>query len=78
LLKKSVDELELSVRSANCLKEAKIRTISDLVAKDEAEMLKFKNFGRKSLTELTEILKEHGLEFGMDVERYLGPDAKRR
>jgi DNA-directed RNA polymerase subunit alpha len=78
LLKKSVDELELSVRSANCLKEAKIRTIADLVAKDEAEMLKFKNFGRKSLTELTEILKEHGLEFGMDIERYLGPEAKRR
>jgi len=78
LLKKSVDELELSVRSANCLKEAKIRTIADLVAKDEAEMLKFKNFGRKSLTELTEILKEHGLEFGMDVDRYLGLDSKRR
>jgi DNA-directed RNA polymerase subunit alpha len=78
LLKKSVDELELSVRSANCLKEAKIRTISDLVGRDEAEMLKFKNFGRKSLTELTEILKEHGLEFGMDVERYLGPESKRR
>jgi DNA-directed RNA polymerase subunit alpha len=78
LLKKSVDELELSVRSANCLKEAKIRTIADLVAKDEAEMLKFKNFGRKSLTELTEILKEHGLEFGMDIERYLGAEAKRR
>jgi DNA-directed RNA polymerase subunit alpha len=78
LLKKSVDDLELSVRSANCLKEAKIRTISDLVRRDEAEMLKFKNFGRKSLTELTEILKEHGLEFGMDVDRYLGPDSKRR
>ncbi|MCX6638994.1 MAG: DNA-directed RNA polymerase subunit alpha [bacterium] len=76
LLKKSVDDLELSVRSANCLKEAKIRTIADLVRRDEAEMLKFKNFGRKSLTELTEILKEHGLEFGMDVDRYL--DAKRR
>lgn len=78
LLKKSVDELELSVRSANCLKEAKIRTISDLVGRDEAEMLKFKNFGRKSLTELTEILKEHGLEFGMDVERYLGSESRRR
>lgn len=77
LLKKSVEELELSVRSANCLKEAKIRTIADLVGRDEAEMLKFKNFGRKSLTELTEILKEHGLEFGMDVDRYLGPDARR-
>ena len=78
LLKRSVDDLELSVRSANCLKEAKIRTISDLVGRDEAEMLKFKNFGRKSLTELSEILKEHGLEFGMDVERYLGPEPKRR
>jgi DNA-directed RNA polymerase subunit alpha len=78
LLKKPVDELELSVRSANCLKEAKIRSISDLVRRDEAEMLKFKNFGRKSLTELTEILKEHGLEFGMDVDRYLGPEARRR
>jgi DNA-directed RNA polymerase subunit alpha len=78
LLKKPVDELELSVRSANCLKEAKIRTIADLVRRDEAEMLKFKNFGRKSLTELTEILKEHGLEFGMDVDRYLGPEARRR
>ncbi len=78
MLKKSVDELELSVRSANCLKEAKIRTIADLVGRDEAEMLKFKNFGRKSLSELTEILKEHGLEFGMDIERYLGPDYRRR
>jgi len=74
LLKKSVDELELSVRSANCLKEAKIKTIGDLVAKDESEMLKFKNFGKKSLTELTEILKSKGLEFGMNVEKYLSAD----
>lgn len=74
LLKKSVDELELSVRSANCLKEAKIKTIGDLVAKDESEMLKFKNFGKKSLTELTEILKSKGLEFGMNVEKYLSTD----
>jgi DNA-directed RNA polymerase subunit alpha len=74
LLKKNVDELELSVRSANCLKEAKIKTIGDLVAKDESEMLKFKNFGKKSLTELTEILKSKGLEFGMNVEKYLSTD----
>lgn len=74
LLKKSVDELELSVRSANCLKEAKIKTIGDLVARDESEMLKFKNFGKKSLTELTEILKSKGLEFGMSVEKYISSD----
>jgi DNA-directed RNA polymerase subunit alpha len=74
LLKKSVDELELSVRSANCLKEAKIKTIGDLVSRDESEMLKFKNFGKKSLTELTEILKARGLEFGMNVEKYLSTD----
>jgi DNA-directed RNA polymerase subunit alpha len=74
LLKKSVDELELSVRSANCLKEAKIKTIGDLVSRDESDMLKFKNFGKKSLTELTEILKARGLEFGMNVEKYLSSD----
>jgi DNA-directed RNA polymerase subunit alpha len=74
LLKKSVDELELSVRSANCLKEAKIKTIGDLVSRDESEMLKFKNFGKKSLTELTEILKARGLEFGMNIEKYVSSD----
>jgi DNA-directed RNA polymerase subunit alpha len=74
LLKKSVDELELSVRSANCLKEAKIKTIGDLVSRDESEMLKFKNFGKKSLTELTEILKSRGLEFGMNVDKYLSSE----
>ncbi|MFC2150433.1 DNA-directed RNA polymerase subunit alpha [Calditrichota bacterium] len=78
LLRKPVDELELSVRSANCLKEAKIRTISDLVSRDEAEMLKFKNFGRKSLNELNDILSEHALTFGFDVEKYLGQDAVKR
>ncbi len=77
LLNKPVEELELSVRSSNCLKEAKIRTIADLVRKDEQEMLKFKNFGRKSLQELTEILQTKGLEFGMDVEKYLTPQKKR-
>jgi DNA-directed RNA polymerase subunit alpha len=78
LLRKPVDELELSVRSANCLKEAKIRTIADLVSKDESEMLKFKNFGRKSLNELNEILLENGLDFGFDVEKYLGSEARRK
>jgi DNA-directed RNA polymerase subunit alpha len=71
LLKMNVDELELSVRSHNCLKAANIQTIGDLVKKDEPEMLKFRNFGRKSLQELAKILEEKGLHFGMDVEKYL-------
>jgi DNA-directed RNA polymerase subunit alpha len=78
LLRKPVEELELSVRSANCLKEARIRTIADLVRREEPEMLKFKNFGRKSLVELTEILKSKGLHFGMDVDRYLNPDYEKK
>ncbi|MBU1706476.1 DNA-directed RNA polymerase subunit alpha [bacterium] len=78
LLRKPVEDLELSVRSANCLKEAKIRTIADLVCRDENEMLKFKNFGRKSLTELSQILRNKSLEFGMDVEKYLNPDYGRK
>jgi len=72
LLKMSVDELELSVRSYNCLMAANIKTIGDLVRRDEQEMLKFRNFGRKSLQELTQILEEKGLRFGMDVDKYLG------
>lgn len=71
LLKMSVDELELSVRSHNCLKAANILTIGDLVRRDEQEMLKFRNFGRKSLQELAKILEEKGLYFGMDVGKYL-------
>jgi len=78
LLRKPVEDLELSVRSANCLKEAKIRTIADLVRKDENEMLRFKNFGRKSLIELNEILKTKSLHFGMDVEKYLSPDYEKK
>src|SRR5436309_1204 len=69
-LDKSVEELELSVRSSNCLRAAEIKTISDLVRKREAEMLKFRNFGRKSLKEIQDILGEMGLAFGMDVGRY--------
>ncbi|MBE55006.1 MAG: DNA-directed RNA polymerase subunit alpha [Acidobacteria bacterium] len=68
-LEKSVEELELSVRSYNCLKNAEIRTISELVQKTEAEMLKTKNFGRKSLNEIKEILTNMGLSLGMRLEQ---------
>ena len=67
-LHRSVDELELSVRSANCLKNAGIALIGELVQKSEAEMLKTKNFGRKSLSEIKEILAEMGLGLGMKVD----------
>ncbi|HEY2930509.1 MAG TPA: DNA-directed RNA polymerase subunit alpha [Acidobacteriota bacterium] len=67
-LQKSVDELELSVRSYNCLKNANIKTIGELVQKTEAEMLKTKNFGRKSLNEIKEILQDMGLHFGMKLD----------
>jgi DNA-directed RNA polymerase subunit alpha len=70
LLKTKVDELELSVRSSNCLRAANIQALEDLVQKSEAEMLKYRNFGRKSLTELNTILNELGLSFGMDVSKY--------
>ena len=75
LLLKNVEELELSVRSANCLRAANIKTIGDLVQKPEADMLKYRNFGRKSLKEISDILAEMGLHFGMDVTPYLGPQA---
>jgi len=65
ILNRSVEELELSVRSYNCLKNANIQTIGDLVQKTEAEMLRTKNFGRKSLNEIKEILSGLGLQFGM-------------
>lgn len=68
-LHKSVNELELSVRAANCLKNADIHTIGDLIQKSEAEMLKTKNFGRKSLHEIKEMLAEMGLSFGMKVDQ---------
>jgi DNA-directed RNA polymerase subunit alpha len=68
-LDKSVEELELSVRSYNCLKNANIRTIRELVLKTEAEMLKTKNFGRKSLNEIKEILHTMGLSLGMRVDQ---------
>jgi len=67
-LNRSVDELELSVRSANCLKNAGIRTIRDLVQRSEKEMLETKNFGRKSLNEIRDILRPMGLSLGMQLE----------
>jgi DNA-directed RNA polymerase subunit alpha len=68
VLNRSVEELELSVRSYNCLKNANIQTIGDLVQKTEAEMLRTKNFGRKSLNEIKEILGGLGLAFGMKFD----------
>jgi DNA-directed RNA polymerase subunit alpha len=72
LLEKSVDELELSVRSGNCLRAAKIKSLGDLVQKSEAEMLQYRNFGKKSLKEIQDLLTQMGLGFGMDVSRYIG------
>lgn len=71
LLRMRVDELELSVRSSNCLRMANIHTIVELVRNKESDMLKYKNFGRKSLVELNEVLTSMGLSFGMDVDEYL-------
>lgn len=68
LLERSVDELELSVRSHNCLKNANIRAIGELVQKTESEILKTKNFGRKSLNEIKEILQQMGLTLGMQID----------
>jgi DNA-directed RNA polymerase subunit alpha len=70
VLSRSVEELELSVRSYNCLKNANIQSISDLVQKTEAEMLRTKNFGRKSLNEIKEILAGLGLTFGMKMDSH--------
>jgi DNA-directed RNA polymerase subunit alpha len=69
---RSVDELELSVRSANCLQQANIKSIGDLVQRSEAEMLKTKNFGRKSLKEIKEILATMGLSLGMKLDNWPG------
>jgi DNA-directed RNA polymerase subunit alpha len=72
LLKMKVDELELSVRSNNCLRAANIVYLADLVKNQESDMLKYKNFGRKSLVELNAVLTNMGLTFGMDVEKIMG------
>jgi DNA-directed RNA polymerase subunit alpha len=76
LMGRSVDELELSVRSSNCLKNANIKSIGDLVQKSESEMLKYRNFGRKSLNEIKEILTEMGLSLGMKIEGAASEEAK--
>jgi len=75
LLLMNVDELKLSVRAQNCLRSANIKTLADLVRHQEVEMLQFRNFGRKSLAELGEILHENGLTFGMDVDKYLNEES---
>lgn len=71
LLKTSIEDLNLSVRAYNCLKSANIHTIAELVSRDEQELLKFRNFGKKSLAELVEVIEEKNLQFGMDVSKYL-------
>ena len=76
-LLRSVNELELSVRAANCLKNAGIETIAEMVQKTESEMLKTKNFGRKSLNEIKEILSEMGLSLGLKVDDKIVAEARR-
>jgi len=71
LLRTSIEDLNLSVRAYNCLKSANINSIAELVSKNETELLKFRNFGRKSLAELTEVIEEKNLHFGMDIGKYL-------
>ncbi|UCG93234.1 MAG: DNA-directed RNA polymerase subunit alpha [candidate division WOR-3 bacterium] len=74
ILKRSIDELEISVRASNCLKNKKIQTIGDLVRKSGKELLTYENFGRKSLKELEKILGKMGLQLEMDVSKYLKED----
>jgi len=78
ILSKTVDELELSVRSSNCLKNANIKTIIDLVTKSEVDMLKYRNFGRKSLNEIKEVLTDMGLSLGMKLDKELIKDIKKK
>ena len=75
LLNQTIDEMELSVRSYNCLQAAGIKYIYELVSKEENQMLKYKNFGRKSLTELVEKLDTMGLHFGMEVEKIMAEEG---
>jgi len=70
LLKTSLEDLDLSVRAYNCLKAAKINSLSELVRYDTHELLKFRNFGRKSLVEIEDLLHEKGLSFGMDLSKF--------
>ena len=68
MIRKPISELELSVRSANCLEAANIKTIGDLIQKTEGQMLKYKNFGKKSLNEINAILVGMNLHLGMNIE----------
>ena len=70
ILKTPLSDLDLSVRAYNCLKAAEIKSLGDLVKYDIADLLKFRNFGKKSLTELEELVREKGLTFGMDIVKY--------
>ena len=70
LLKTSLNDLDLSVRAYNCLKAADIKTLGDLVSIEISDMMKFRNFGKKSLTELEELVDNKGLTFGMDLSKY--------
>lgn len=70
LLKTNLVDLDLSVRALNCLKAADIESLGDLVQFDKNDMLKFRNFGKKSLTELEELVESKGLHFGMNVSKY--------
>lgn len=71
LLKTSIEDLNLSVRAYNCLKSANIHTIGELVSRDEQDLLKFRNFGKKSLSELVDVIEEKNLHFGMEIEKYI-------
>jgi DNA-directed RNA polymerase subunit alpha len=70
ILKTPLSDLDLSVRAYNCLKAAEIKSLGDLVKYDIADLLKFRNFGKKSLTELEELVREKGLTFGMEITKY--------
>ena len=74
LLRQRIDEFELSVRAQNSMKMANIQTLADLVRHQELEILKFRNFGRKSLIEVNKVLANHALQFGMDVDKIMGND----
>src|SRR5690606_9905416 len=75
MLNQSVDDLDLSARAPNCLMASSIKTIGDLVRREESEMLKFRNFGRRSLQELVAVLEDRTPRFGMDVAKYIEETA---
>jgi len=70
LLKTKLIEMNLSVRALNCLKSAEVETLGELVTYNKTDLLKFRNFGKKSLSELEQLLQQHGLQFGMDISKY--------